>query len=256
MDRAQANRRQARLRGDAGPWPAAGAEVLARAAGRTGELVLRRRGSDLEVIAGGIFLMSSANAASSAALIAAGLAALPAEDGAPRPGESRLCGLELIIGGLGLGYSLDVALAEPRIGRVTTVEIEPLIVDWFRVFGEGRAERFAAAERAGRADILVGDVLEVLHASPGAHDLIALDTDNGPDWLVRAENASLYAEAGLAAACAALRPGGVAVYWSPEHNAEFAARVAAVFGDAHTVTAHDTIGGRRHEYTMIVGRGR
>lgn len=224
------------------PSSEGGAVVLARALGRAGELVLRRRAGELELIADGSFLMSSANAASSAALISAGLtAALPS-------------GLEVLIGGLGLGFSLDVALAEPRIARVTTVEIEPRIVDWFRAFGEARAERFAAAEAAGRARILIDDALAVLRASGGAYDLVALDTDNGPDWLVRAGNDALYAEAGLAAARAALRPGGVAVYWSPVRSAGFAARLARVFPSSSALAAHDLIDGRRHEYTMYVAR--
>ncbi|MBM4116605.1 spermidine synthase [bacterium] len=223
---------------------AGGLEVLARAVGRSGELVLRRRGEDLQVIAGGSFLMSSANAASSAALVTAGLDALAAT------GEGQ--GVAALVGGLGLGYSLDVALADPRIDRVTVVEIEPVIVDWFRIFGEGRAARLAAAEAAGRARLVVDDVLAHLRASGGAYDLVTLDTDNGPDWLVRAENAALYAETGLAAARAALRPGGVAVYWSPERYDAFAARLAGVFGRVGTRTAQDTIGERSFEYTMYV----
>lgn len=224
--------------------PSSGTELLARAQGRSGELLLRCRGGDLEVIAGGSFLMSSANAASSAALVTAGLDVLAA--------AGRARGIKALAGGLGLGYSLDTALSDPRIDRVTAVEIEPAIVEWFRTFGEGRAARLAAAEAAGRAQVVVGDVLDHLRANPGVYDLITLDTDNGPDWLVRQENAAIYAEAGLATARAALRPGGVATYWSPERNAEFVGRVNAVFGRVRTSAAHDTIGGRRFAYTMFV----
>jgi SAM-dependent methyltransferase len=259
-----------------------GADVLERAEGRSGELVLRRNGADLEIIADGTFLVSSANAASSEALVTAALPYLianggvlsedAADDGAPAGGRADEAsrgepkpGLEVLIGGLGLGYALDVALAQPRVGRVIVAEYEPAIVDWFREYGEGRAARLAAGEAAGRALVLVADVADVLRTAAGAaatphdaargpFDLIALDTDNGPDWLVREANAGLYDEAGVTLAHAALRPGGVAVFWSPERYDWFAERLAGTFAEVHEVTAHDQIGRHRHEYTMYVAR--
>jgi SAM-dependent methyltransferase len=240
----------------AGRWPAeGGAQVLERAAGRSGELVLRRTGADLEVIAGGTFLISSANVASSVAPITAGLSFLKdvAAPGASDGGALRH-GLDVLIGGLGLGYTLDAALAESRVRRVTVVEYEPVIVGWFRSYGADRAERFAAGEAAGRARVAVGDVAEVMRANTGAFDLVVLDTDNGPDWLVRGANAGLYDEAGLALTRDALRPGGVAVFWSPERYDWFAARLASAFSRVHEVTAHDRVGGRDHEYIMYVAQ--
>jgi len=209
--------------------------------------VLRRNGADLEVIADGTFLIASANEDSSAALITAGLPFLVDAVG-PR------VGLEVLIGGLGLGYALDAALAEPRVERVTVAEYEPLIVDWFRTYGEGRAARLAAGEAAGRARVLTADVADVMRQHPGAFDLVALDTDNGPDWLVRAANAGLYDGAGVALARDTLRPGGVAVFWSPDRYDWFAARLAASFALVAEVPAQDVVGGRRHEYTMYVAR--
>jgi len=222
-----------------------GTEVLERAVGRSGELVLRRSGADLEIVAGGTFLISSANTASSKALISAGLKFLK---DASRPV------LEVLIGGLGLGYTLDAALAEKGISRVTVVEYEPVIVEWFRKYGGNLAERFAEAEAAARARIIVNDVADEMRRNPGAFDMIALDTDNGPDWLVRQDNAGLYNEAGLALARDALRPGGVAVFWSPERYDWFAARLAATFSRVSDVAAHDHIGGRDFEYTMYVAQ--
>lgn len=234
---------------------AGGVEVLERATGRSGELVLRRSGADLEVVAGGTFLISSANAVSSVALITAGLA-FHNDVGTPRPADRRSSrpGLEVLIGGLGLGYTLAAAFAERRVGHVTVAEYEPVIVDWFRTYGGSRAEELAAWETAANARVLVNDVADVMRESPGAFDLVALDTDNGPDWLVRQSNAGLYDEAGLALAHGALRPGGVAVFWSPERYDWFAARLAAAFAQVSEVAAHDQINGRRHEYTMYVAR--
>jgi spermidine synthase len=223
------------------PGEVPGAETIAGCQGRSGKLALRRRGDDLEVILNGAFLISTANEASSRALVTVALPYVPGD------------GLEVLIGGLGLGYALDEALACPRVARVTAVEYEPVVVDWFRRWGEGRAERAAAGERAGRARVVVADVADVLAASSGAFDLVCLDTDNGPRWLVREENSFLYLEQGVRAARDALRPGGAAVFWSPARYAEFEVLLSRVFARTHAEPAYDLVDGRRHAYTMYVG---
>jgi len=144
------------------------------------------------------------------------------------------------------------ALAGERVSHVTVAEYEPAIVRWFRAYGEGRAERAAAAERAGRASIEVADVADLLAARPQGFDLVSLDTDNGPDWLVREANAGLYSEAGLRLARRALRPGGAVVFWSPNRYAAFEQSLAGVFARVLPVAAFDVVQGRRHEYTMYV----
>ena len=219
----------------------AATEVLERSMGRSGELALRRSGADLEVILNGAFLISTANDASSRAMVTAALPHLAGD------------ALEVLIGGLGLGYALDEALACERFAHVTVAEYEPVIVRWFRGYGEARAERAAAGERAGRATITVADVAEVLAARPRRFDLVSLDTDNGPDWLVREANAGLYSEAGARLARRAVRPGGAVVFWSPERYAAFETTLTDAFGRVERVVVTDVVQGRRHEYTMYVG---
>jgi spermidine synthase len=213
-----------------------------RAEGVSGELVLRRGAAGLEVIANGVFLVSAANAASSRALVAAAWPCVPGD------------GLHVLIGGLGIGDALDEALACPRVASVTVAELEPVIVRWFREHGGDMARRVVEAERAGRARIVTGDVAGLLGEKPGAWDVVALDTDNGPEWLVRGENAGLYSPAGLRRVSAALRPGGVAVYWSPERYPLFEGDLADVFDAVERVAAIDIIDGRPHDYTMYVAR--
>ena len=132
-------------------------------------------------------------------------------------------------------------------------EYEPTMVRWFRAYGEGRAERAAAGERAARASIAVADVADVLAARPEGFDLVSLDTDNGPDWLVREANAGLYSEAGAQLAWRALRPGGAVVFWSPDRYAALERSLAGVFARVLAVAAFDVVQGRRHDYTMYVG---
>ena len=216
-------------------------DVLERVAGRSGELVLRRSGADLEVILNGAFLISTANDASSRAMVSAALPHLAGD------------ALDVLIGGLGLGYALDEALACERVAHVIVAEYEPTMVRWFRAYGEGRAERAAAGERAARASIAVADVADVLAARPESFDLVSLDTDNGPDWLVREANAGLYSEAGVQLARRALRPGGAVVFWSPDRYAALERSLAGVFARVLAVAAFDVVQGRRHDYTMYVG---
>ena len=216
--------------------------MIERAQGVSGELVLRRGPAGLEIVANGVFLVSAANAASSRALLTAAW---------PYAGGDSL---EVLIGGLGIGDALVEALDCERVALVTVVELEPVIVRWFRERGGESARRAAAGERAGRVRVVVADVAGVLATTPGHWDVVALDTDNGPEWLVRGENAGLYAPAGLRRTYDALRPGGVAVFWSASRSLLFEASLAAVFPEVETASATDVIDGRALEYTMYVGR--
>jgi len=97
-------------------------------------------------------------------------------------------------------------------------------------------------------------VADVLRARPLAFDLVSLDTDNGPEWLVREENAGLYSAAGARLVRGALRRGGAAVFWSPDRYPAFEAMLSPVFAAVEIVGAEDVVDGRRHEYTMYVCR--
>ena len=219
-----------------------GADVIERARGESGELVLRSGSAGLEIVANGVFLVSAANAVSSRALVTA---AWP---------HVRGDALEVLIGGLGIGDALVEALDCERVAQVTVAELEPVIVRWFRRHGGEAARRAAAGERAGRVRLVTADVATVLAGTSGRWDVVALDTDNGPEWLVRGENARLYAPAGLRRVRDALRPGGVAVFWSPGRYPAFEAALAGVFASVATAAASDVIDGRELEYTMYVAR--
>jgi spermidine synthase len=210
---------------------------LERVQGRSGELALRARGGHLEVISDGSFLISTENEASSRSLVSAATPWLP--DGP----------LHILIGGLGLGFALDEALRLPRTEAVMVAEFEPAVVSWFARYGAERARRASADSRAR---IVVADVQDVLRAASQAYDLIALDTDNGPHWLVRESNAALYDDRGLALVFSALKAGGVAVFWSPERYPRFEAALGARFPFVRAVAAVDVVGGRALEFTMYV----
>jgi spermidine synthase len=212
---------------------------LERAHGLSGELVLRARDGRLEVISNGTFLISTDNEASSRALVGAAMPWLPEGP------------LRILIGGLGLGFALDEALALERAAAVTVAELEPVVASWFGRYGGARARRAAADHRAR---IVIDDVRDVMRSAPEAFDLICLDTDNGPQWLMREPNAALYDDDGIALAFCALRAGGLVVFWSPERYTWFEAALAVRFPSVRAVAAVDVVDGRELEYTMYVAK--
>ncbi|MFD7070941.1 spermidine synthase [Streptomyces sp. NPDC059913] len=183
--------------------------TLDRRDGPYGEVVLRRRGDDFEIIANGCFLMDTSDGRSERLLIDAALAALPADRTAP----------SVLIGGLGVGFSLARAAAEPRWGRIAVAERERAIVDWHR---EGPLSGISGAALADpRTGILTVDLVDYLRTTTDRYDALCLDIDNGPDWTVTEDNGTLYSPAGLAACRERLTPGGVLAVWSAQPSADF-----------------------------------
>jgi spermidine synthase len=172
--------------------------VLERVTTPRGELVLRQVGHDLEVISNGVFLMDTRDGRSERALVREAVATHPA----PR---------RLLIGGLGVGFSLLEAVQHPDVEQVEVVEIEQVLLDWHAVH---LLDRTGAALADPRVHVDVADVREQLAASAQRYDVVCLDVDNGPDWTVTDDNAGLYGSDGVAACVRALAPGGVLGVWS------------------------------------------
>ncbi|MHA5049247.1 spermidine synthase family protein [Streptomyces sp. SD15] len=182
--------------------------VIDRREGPYGEVVLRRHGTLLQIIANGCFLMDTSDGRSERLLVDAALEAL---DGRAEP--------SLLIGGLGVGFSLAHAAADPRWGRITVVERERAIVDWHR---DGPlAELSARALADPRTEIAEADLLAHVNEISATYDALCLDIDNGPGWTVTEGNRALYAPAGLASCARALKPGGVLAVWSAQPSPEF-----------------------------------
>jgi spermidine synthase len=157
----------------------------------------------------------------------------------------------VLIGGLGLGFTLRAALRTlPADARVTVAEIVPEIVEWNR----NPAYPLAADSLADpRVELRQGDVADVLRECPGAFDAIMLDVDNGAEALTTGGNAGLYRTRGVRLAAAALRPGGALAYWSADDDPAFAAllRREGLGVEAVRVRAHATSGPR---HTLLIAR--
>jgi spermidine synthase len=130
----------------------------------------------------------------------------------------------VLIGGLGMGYTLRAVLdVLPSTAIVTVAELVPAVIEW------NRAPLAALAGyplRDHRVRIETGDVGFTLRANPGGFDVVLLDVDNGPAAFTAVVNAGLYENSGVAAAHAALRPGGTLAVWSAWEDRDFEQRLS------------------------------
>jgi spermidine synthase len=151
-------------------------------------------------------------------------------------------GARVLIGGLGLGFTLRAALRQLREdAEIVVVELLPEVIAWN---ADPRYDLSVAAMGDRRVRVVQDDVIHVLRANPGAFDAIMLDTDNGPDGMLMSESTPLYAMRGIESTVAALRASGTIVYWSVGDDPAFAGalRGAGLAVSTLHVRAHDTAG--------------
>jgi spermidine synthase len=176
------------------------------------ELRLKRRGAEFSIMLGTNELMNSRLSGSEEAL-----ARLTCE---------RIAGRRkprILIGGLGMGFTLRAALAAlDGDAAVTVAELVPQVVAWAR---GPMAEIFDGCLDDPRVTIREADVGQTIRVQAAAWDAILLDVDNGPEGIVYKGNDALYSPAGLAAARSALKPGGVLAVWSQGPDSAFTRRL-------------------------------
>jgi spermidine synthase len=152
----------------------------------------------------------------------------------------------LLIGGLGMGFTLRAALnvLGPQ-ARVMVAELVPAVVAWAR---GPMAELSGASLDDPRVTIREADVSSLIASARSDYDAILLDVDNGPEGLTRKSNDGLYDLNGLQAAFSALRPGGLLAVWSSNPDDKFAARLrqAGFVSEEIKIRATGTRGGARH----------
>ncbi len=218
---------------------------IARSESERGELVLRERHPEtdgptvLELRANGIFVMDTAEHASEYALadVALGLVEQPRR---------------VLVGGLGLGFTLDRVLGDRRVEHCDVVEIEPALVEWMR---DGTIPHGRQLLADDRARVVIADVATaVTEAGPASYDVVLLDVDNGPGHLVHQANEALYREPFLEAVRERLAPGGAVVVWSAAREPELETDLRTVFG-AVEERCHDVrLQDRDDRYWLYVGR--
>ncbi|WP_207769175.1 spermidine synthase [Nocardioides currus] len=216
---------------------------IARAESERGEVVLRRRVNEqaaevLELRVNGVFVMDTLETGTEIELAAAALELVPD----PR---------DVVVGGLGLGFTTQRVLADPRVEKVMVVEIEDALIGWMR---DGTVPHGPALLADQRVRVVNADIQMAIAEARSTYDLVLLDVDNGPGYLVHADNERVYQEAFLARCRELLNPGGVLVVWSAAAAPELLAAMRAVFDDAeeqeHAVLLQD----RPETYFLYVAR--
>jgi spermidine synthase len=196
---------------------------------------LWRRGREIAIRVDGRQLMSSLESGSEEAL-----ADLACDRIGDRP-DARL-----LIGGLGMGFTLAAALR--RVGPEASVVVAELVDAIVRWNGGPIGPVAGWPLRDPRATLFPGDVADAIRVPGTGFDAILLDVDNGPVALTRASNGWLYTWQGLASARAALRPAGVLAVWSAAPDAAFSRRLghAGFAVEEVEVRARGPKGGHRH----------
>jgi spermidine synthase len=184
----------------------------ARVPGAEVELRLMRRGDDFSMMLGPNELMNSRLSGSEEALATLACRRIEA---VKRP--------DLLIGGLGMGFTLRAALAVlgPE-ARIVVAELVPAVIAWAR---GPMAQLFGDSLTDPRASIHQADAVELIRSHLCAFDAILLDVDNGPEGLIRKANDALYDMQGLKTINRALRAGGVLAVWSSGPNSAFSERL-------------------------------
>jgi spermidine synthase len=220
--------------------------VIDRREGPYGEVALRRRGDHFEIIANGCFLMDSSDGRSERMMVTGALDLLEHPDGA-----------SVLIGGLGIGFSLAEACADPRPGRIHVVEREDAVIDW-HTQGTTPLKVFAGTGHDDpRARVIHEDLLHYLNTTVERYDVICLDIDNGPHWTVTDDNRGLYEPAGLSLLEGALTDCGVLSIWSSADAPEFRDRLASTF--TRVVTLEIPLAGDRRgdpDVVILASRSR
>jgi spermidine synthase len=223
-----------------------------------GGLSLRRRrepslGVDvLEIKLGDAFLMSSLFTASEIALARLALARLPADN------------LDVVVGGLGLGYTAKAVLESAAVRSLIVVEMLDAVIEWHQT---GLLPLGRELTGDTRCRLVNGDFFALAASASGFDpaaperklDAILLDIDHAPDALLDAGNASFYRPEGLRALSQHLKPGGIFALWSnAEPDEGFTARLADVFGsaEAEPVTFHNPLQDRPFTQTVYLARRR
>jgi spermidine synthase len=199
-----------------------------------GELTLRRREEPrlkdqvvFEVKLGDEYLMSSLFTEAERQLAILGLAGLDGE-------------LDIVVGGLGLGYTAAEALRNKSVNRLLVVELFNAVIGWHQ---DGWLPTSDAITKDDRCELRQGDFFELARtgfdaeASERKFDAVLLDIDHSPEHFLDAANQSFYTSEGLTAVRNQLKPGGRFALWSNDPgNEEFTTRLRDVFGSA---AAHD-----------------
>jgi spermidine synthase len=192
------------------------------------DVVLRRRDDGaLELRVNGVFVMDDVESTSERRL-----AELVLERGAR----------DVVVGGLGLGFTTRALLADERVRRVLVAELHPAVASTTEIDDP-------------RFELVIGDVRDLIAAQPDASaDAVLLDVDNGPDSLVHPDNAAVYGDAFVAECARVLRPGGTLAVWSMDDSPGLRTTLATHLHHVEAERVPVRLQGRDEAYWILSGR--
>jgi spermidine synthase len=216
---------------------------VARAETERGEVVLRRRIEEraadaLELRVNGVFVMDTRETISETELAAAAL------DLVEHPRR-------VVVGGLGLGFTTQRVLADPRVEQVVVVELESALIGWMR---DGTIPHGPALLADKRLHVVDADIVQAVAEALSTYDLVLLDVDNGPGYLVHPSNEAVYQREFLEATRAILDPGGALAIWSADPAPELARTMEEVFGSCTEHRYDVLLQERPEEYLLYLSR--
>ena len=195
--------------------------VLDTAQGRGGELILLERhtpaGVHHEIRIDGRFAMSTSDEPTSRLLARASLNRLDQKEGR-----------RVLVGGLGLSLTLREVLDDRRVGEVIVAELEEAIIRWNGTSLKAFNKDILADPRLR---LYCGDVLDLLGETRARFDVILMDVDNGPSYLLNEKNAFLYTHQGLRMMRRCLVPGGILGVWAGRPEPDLEQRLHVYYTD-------------------------
>jgi len=195
----------------------------AKVPGHEGEITLLKRGTEFLIRTAGTVLMNSRLHGSECALAELTCSRI-----------KRKSGLRILIGGLGMGYTLAAALEQAEPDTLITVsELIPAVVRWNREHLGHLAEMPLDDPRVSVEE---EDVAKTIRKKKSAWDAILLDVDNGPEGLTQKVNDRLYDRSGLKTSFSALRHGGILAVWSSRSDKAFTRRLKQCGFQTETIT--------------------
>lgn len=187
--------------------------VVERSLTKNGEIQLQKRNENYEIIFNGSFLMATYNGCSEKFLVSSAI-------------KTAVSPKKILIGGLGVGFSLGEALNYDKVEDVTVVEIESKIIEWNKRY----FSRFSNnGLRDPRVKLINKDFIVWMSETKEQYDVICLDIDNGPSWTVLDQNESLYSVNGLQKLKELLNKDGAISFWSAAKSEKFEKRLKSLF---------------------------
>jgi spermidine synthase len=209
--------------------------VIEREITENGEIQLQKRGRDYEIIFNGTFLMATYNGESEKLLVRC------AVEVADSPKT-------VLIGGLGVGFSLGEALEYDSIEKIAVVEIEKKIIEWNRTYLSVYSND---ALTHPKVNVVNADFIEWIVDSKEKYDVICLDIDNGPDWVVIDENHKLYGDAGIYNLIKRMNQSGAISFWSASKSDVFEERLKKWFGSVEVFEVNQKRGEPDYIYLAV-----